>query len=178
MSDFIFIFIGYLGTFLIALFLVNFFQKGFFIPFFRVKASRGKLVLVKVRSDLEDYFRVGEVNDGILTFKDAKKEERKVAIGKTVFYKTLNVNCVDIDEEANAPVTRDYNIVNGHDAKKFTNLLKRALTKPKEMDNQEKIIMALLFVIVGGVALTAFLVFGITTEIDQCINAASSVGEI
>ena len=178
MSEFLFITLGYVLAFGMAIGLVAFLQRGFFINFIKTKASRGKKLLVRIRSSLEDYYTIGEVSEGILTFKDITKEQRKISVEKGDFYRSLNINCVDLDDDTNTIIKRDGSIMNGFDAKKFNNLLVRALTKPKDLNKEEKLILILLFAIAAGVAFVGFTVFGVSNELQACVSNVVPVGEI
>lgn len=155
--------VSYLAIILIGFFLINWFSNGFFLVFFRVKLSRGKLLLVRVRGAITDYFRPGSIVDNDVTFLDAAKLRRIISLpkDKPAIFRSMNVNCIDVHEATNSVICKDFSNVSGHDAVKTDNLLVRALTKP--MISSDLIKFILIAVIVAGVlaALSAF--FGFNT---------------
>lgn len=179
MSEFLIVLGGYIFCFVLGVGLISFLQKDFFMSFFAVKASRGSKILIRVRDSLRDYYRAGLVKDELLTFKDLDKQEVKIKMHKTALYRTLNMNAVDYDSESGNLISRDYTILSGHDPKKYNNLLTRALTGPKTMNNEERIQLFLLFGIGAICIFIAFLVFGMSNEVTECIaRIPEVVGEL
>lgn len=179
MNDILIVMIGYIISFLFGVGLLWFFMSDFMTAFLKVKASRGKLILVKLRSSVRDYYRVGKLDDEMLVFKDDNKNTRRINMHKAALYRTLNVNCVDIDEESNCMISRDYEVLNGHDAKKINNLFVRALTKPQTLSKTDQIIMFMLGAAILGILLTLFFVYNIMTGLDElALQAVSNVGEV
>jgi len=134
--------------------------KGFFWKYVKVRSSFGKLILVKIRTPLRDFFAVGYIRDSFLIFKLDKKE-RRLAIdqNKKLFYRSLAVTWVDVDEEKGALSTVDYSAVTGFDAVKYNNLYVRALTQPQVAKNMDRL---LIFGIIGlcvGLVIVIYLVY-------------------
>ena len=133
--------------------------RGFFWNYVKVRTSFGRLVLVKVRSPLRDYFTRGEVDEGYLIYKH-KKETIRIAIpiNEKVFYKSLAVTWIDVDDERHAICQCDYTPVPGYDAVKNDHLHTRALMRPSINSNREKLVLILLVVIgflcLGALALS------------------------
>jgi len=130
------------GIFIIALL-----QKGFLFPYLKVRASFGRLVLVKIRSINRDYFRPGKIHEGYLLFKDLEeKKQKRIALkDSSAFYKCLAVNWIDLDEMKNCIVRHsDNRSIDGFDAIKYQDLLKRALMRPTLEDKKEKIMLIML----------------------------------
>jgi hypothetical protein len=131
--------------------------KDFFWKYLRVKLSMGKLILVKIRTPLRDYYKVGYVSENNVIYKtkdtDGRKEDIRITIPKDslVFYKSIGVTWVDVDEEKNAILTVKYNPVSGFDAIKWNNLYIRALTRPSIGDQKEKIIILLLVLVIVAI---------------------------
>jgi len=133
-------------------------QRGFFLKYIKAKTSFGKYVLVKIRTQLRDYFAIGWVEDGFLVYKRKKAEYRLTLVDdKKYFYRTLGVNWVDVDEKKGALCTIDYEAVTGHDLQTESDLLVRALTRPNVADNKERIMFGLLIGIILLVLAVAFL---------------------
>jgi len=144
----------------LILFFVGAFQRGFFLNYFKVRTSFGKLVLVKVRSPLRDYFVKGWVEEGFLLYKVRRgwREYDTIRLNippnAKVFYKCLAVTWVDVDDEKHAICQTDYSVVSGYDAVKNNNLHTRALMRPTIASGQEKLMMFLI-IIVGLIALAS-----------------------
>lgn len=142
-----------------TLFFCGAFLRGFFINYFKVRTSFGRLVLVKIRSPLRDYFARGWVEDGFLIYKIKRgfRDYDKIRLnipkkGPSPFYKCLSVAWVDVDDEKHAICQTDYHVVTGYDAVKNNNLHTRALMKPTIASGQEKLILFAV-IVVGLIAL-------------------------
>jgi hypothetical protein len=128
----------------VPIFAIAYFQSGFFWHWMRARGSRGKLVLIKVRGKLKDYFRTGSVEENFLLYKDATKEKKRVNIRMTAIYRCWGVPCIDVDEETNAIIDHDFTKVSGFDAIKIEDLYVRALMRPNLDDSKTLIIILLL----------------------------------
>ena len=131
---------------LIGLAISAFLLRGFFFPYLVVKASRGKYILIKIKSPLRHIYKVGKFKDSMLSFK-LYKEKHSIAItDETAIYRLLGVNSIDYDEETSAIKRADYQGVSSYDPVKFENLHTRALMRPTITNMQEKIIIILLII--------------------------------
>lgn len=143
---------------ILTLFFVGAFQRGFFVTYFKVRTSFGRLVMVKVRSPLRDYFRPGWVEEGFLMYKvkqgfrDYSTIRLNIPKDTQPFYKCMSVMWVDVDDEKHAIAKTNYDAVPGYDAILNDNLHKRALMRPSIASGQEKLILVLI-VVVGIIAL-------------------------
>lgn len=131
---------------LVAIILIGFAQRGFFFVYMKVLMSFGKYILVKVRAVNRDYFKLGEIVEGFLVYKTKTGAKRIAIQASDVFYKCLLVNWVDVDEEKNLVVRRDFAKESGFDAEKYDNLYKRALYRPSATDNKERIFLMLIVI--------------------------------
>jgi len=147
MNDLISVILGYGAVLLIGIFVLSFLFRGFFWQFLRVRASLGRKILIKARAINRDYFIVGKVEGEFLVFKSSKEEKRIAISDRNVFYKSLGIIWVDLDETKNTLVKPDYTGATGFDAVLYNNLYLRALYKPAITDNLDKIMI--LMVIVG-----------------------------
>lgn len=133
-------------------------QRGFFYNYLKVRTSWGRLVMVKIRSPLRDYFARGEVIEGFLVYKikrgfrDYDTIRLNIPQNGQVFYKCMSVAWCDVDDEKHAICQTDYTVVSGYDAVKNNNLHTRALMKPTIASGQEKL-MLFLIIVVGLLAL-------------------------
>jgi len=159
--------------------LTNFFTNGFITTFLRIKASRGKKVLVKIRGRVHDYFKIGESKDGFLIYRDLKKQTRTISLPNSSIYRCLNVYWVDVDEEKNAVVDHDFNIVSGFDAVKWNYYLEQALNKPN-MNNDNTILIVVLilagFTLLLAIAILITLTKGNTQILFAIEKSASVIG--
>jgi len=136
----------------LCIFFVGAFQRGFFSNYFKVRTSFGKLVMVKVRSPLRDYFARGHVEEGFLIYKikrgwrDFDTIRLNIPDDINPFYKCMSVAWVDVDDDRHAICRADYSTVSGYDAVKNGQLHTRALMKPTIASGQEKIMMILIIV--------------------------------
>ena len=135
----------YAVAMLFGIIILAFLQKGFFWKYVKVRLSFGRLILVKIRSTIRDYFSVGEMEEGFIVFK-IKKEKYRISISPEdkPFYRCLAANWIDISEENWGICKTNYATVSGFDPKKYSDLLTRALMRPSVTSNQEKIILVLL----------------------------------
>lgn len=152
----------------IALLIVSLPQKGFFWKFIRVKISFGKLIIVKIRAINRDFFKVGHIAEGFLIYKVDRHNHKRVAISdKSVFYRVLGTNWVDFDEEKNCLAKADYSSLEGFDAIKFSDLLKRALYKPQISDDTVnfRILMVMVGIAIVGIAIAVFFLYNMYNEV-------------
>lgn len=150
--------------------------RGFFIPYTRVRVSRGGKVLLKVRNPLVDYYAIG-VPEG-KTVKTTLRGGKNVqlSIPSTAFYRTLGVVCCDLDEESGAVVTRDYNIVSTHDPVVINNLMVRQKTAPTSAKSQQIILIVLLVLVLLGVLIGLFMLSGLKADLQSVSVAREVVG--
>jgi hypothetical protein len=149
----------YFIAMIIGVLLISLMQRGMFWQIIKVRLSFGKLVLVKLRQVHRDYFSIGKIQDGFLVFGE-KKQERRIAIpDNKFFYRLSGLICVDVHDEKNALCSPDYSAVPGFDAIKYNNLYIRTLFQPTVTDNQDKIIMGALVLIVILIVGVGFLVY-------------------
>lgn len=129
--------------------------RGFFWNYIKVRTSFGRLVMVKIRSPLRDYFARGWVEEGFLIYKHNKELIRiSLPEKEKIFYKAVAVTWIDVDDERHAIATCNYTAVSGYDAVKNNHLHTRALMRPSINSNKEKIVLVLL-VVIGLISLGA-----------------------
>lgn len=169
----------YFGVVLLAVAAINFFMGGAFFPWFKVKISRGKKILVRVRTIVQDYYKPGIIDKGMLVFIDREKEERRLSAVEGSVYRGMGVNNVDVDDETNAVIKRDFTAVSGFDAVKYNYLYLRALFRPENMTKEIRIIIILLVVVLLISAAAAFMAYdnGVKiTALSALVNTASTSG--
>jgi hypothetical protein len=169
-TEFLIIVGSYLGVFLLAMFLFNFLMAGFLRTYLAVKASRGAKVLVQVVTVARNYYRTGKVEDGFLVYKDFNKHEKRLSIPRNVnvFYRTLNITAINVDEEKNTIILPHGEQVTGYDAEKMNSLYLRALYRPEIMSPQEQLTFILTII---TALLTLVTVITLNFVIGKKINA-------
>lgn len=163
-KDFYYFLISGFVLMLLPIGLIAWFQAGFFLKWLRVRASRGKLTLVKVRSKLRDFWAIGEIAGDFIVI--GKKENRKrISMNDNPVYFCFGVSVVDMDESKNALSKTDYKAVTGFDAEKFEDLYTRALFRPTLEDNPNKMLIILFVILLAAVAISIFLSWNISQQI-------------
>lgn len=149
----------YIVVMVLTLLGCGFIQKGFFWKYLKVRASMGRLVLIKIREINRDDYKVGEIEGGKLKYTVKGKDKKLIMIpkNKPVFYKTIGITMIDIDSEKNAVCCVDYSSLEGFDAEKYNDLLLRALYKPKIDNNREKMIITCLVILLIAVAFIGYM---------------------
>jgi hypothetical protein len=157
-------------------FLINFLSNGFFNTFILVKASRGKKVLVKLHSTSYTYFKIGEIAENILTFKDNNKQNPNVTckVTRDQLYKAIGVNCIDYSEETKNILSPNGSVESGVDVKRFEELLIRALMKPK-IEKSSQSIFWIIMVIGVGVGLCLYMIYELKTDLRTVIDVLNQL---
>jgi hypothetical protein len=137
---------------------IAFWQKGFFWSFLKVKASRGTKVFIRLVEHNGVFYKAGEVVEGMLIFKDNDKEQRRIPLEREVVYRSMNMNCVDIDSQNNLFIKPFGELKGVFDAKKFDSLIKRALYKPEGKFDWSLVIVLMLGIILLAVLYSAYVI--------------------
>lgn len=140
--------------------LVSLLLKSFFWKYVRVRLSFGRLLMLKIRTPVRDFFRVGSYEDGFIVFKHkqaGQKKDLRVSVeDNKPFYKCLSVNWVDISSDGQV-CKADYSTASGFDLEKYSNLYTRTLMRPSIGSNYEKVVVALLVILCIGVLVALYL---------------------
>ena len=158
--------LAYAVVIALGFFSVSFILKGFFLKYLRVRGSMGSKVMVKVRNQLRDWYVVGWVEEEFLcynvkgeSFFDKVKVRIVLPKNEKVFYKSLGILFIDVDEEKKAICCTNYEPITGYDAVKFDALIKRALYRPSIGNQIEKVILILCIVILLAAIIIGFIVY-------------------
>ena len=174
-SELLYFTISYALILLIGFFLINFLSNGFFGTFLRIKASRGKKVLVEVHAITDVYYKAGKFDDTILKFKTREKRYKSLIVTNAQVLRKLGVFCVVVDEVNNNVLTVNFNAKTGGNTTDYDHLLKRVMMAPQIDNMKDKIIMGLLvFLLVIGV-ISAFLIFNMGNQITQILTTVRVV---
>lgn len=179
MNEFLRAMLNWVAVFLgiiIGLFvLLNIYMHGFFIKYMRVKASRGKKLMVQVNTLVDKYLVMGHIEDNFLIYKKRNSKDKcRLTVPAGAVYKDLGINFIDVDESTNnikVLVQPDYRVIEGHDAETTEALYIRCLNKPSMIDNKTKVIIALLVVVLVGLLVLGLFNF----QIYKKITALNSV---
>lgn len=136
--------------------LINFLSNGFVGTFIRAKASRGKLPLLRIHGVTGEYYRTGKLNGEELRYKTKDKKFKTLLVSQSDTKRLMGVVGFEIDDVNNCIVTHDFSAIEGFDAEKIDSLIQRALYRPALMESKDKIIIALLVLILIGVALSVY----------------------
>jgi hypothetical protein len=169
---------AYTAVMLLTIIAIGMLFKGFFLKYIKVKSSFGKLVLIKVRNQLRDYFMTGWLDSGFLVFidkKDGKKFEARICIDpdkRSPMYRCMGINWLDISEDKSSICYPDYSVVSGYDTKKYSDLMIRCLQRPVISSGQEKIMLILVGVsvlLMLGCAYLGFINYDLSKQIHTMI---------
>jgi hypothetical protein len=167
---------SYIMVLLIGYLLIQFLSSGFFSKFLKVKASRGKKVLVNVRTMTDHYFVAGWIEESFLVYKDRQKELRRIQAKHPQIYRAIGVNCINVSEDTNSVISPEGQEVSGFDAIKFENLYKRALMRPQIKDRKDQILMIVLVVLF--LVLLAFIAYKTVRIEKQILILAEQVAKL
>lgn len=158
MEDMIATLIGYATVFFMTFFGLNFLTGGFILTYIRVKASRGRYVLVKLNTRTDTYFKIGEVEKENLIIQRRKSKfwlKKKDVLTFTIpeniepFWRALGVTWVEVEESKGTLVHRGQHI-GCYDVTTTDEYIDRALKKPSLEDKQK--LLLIILVIVGLLA--------------------------
>lgn len=166
---------AYLTVIIIAVGIFAVFFKGIFGSYVKVRASFGRLVLIKLKAINTDHFTWGKIDgDGFLVWGKKYQEKRVKILDSSDFYSLLGVKCIDIDEETNWVIKPTGDKVDGFDAQKYENLYVRALYKPNIQEGMEKIMIGIAVLTIILIVVCIFMVYkqgvtiqGLTSAIHQ-----------
>lgn len=158
--------------------LISILLKGFFWNYIKVRFSFGKYVMVKIRAVNRDYYKVGRINEGDLVYMAGKYEEKRINIpDNSVFYSSLGLVWVDVDEMLNCIIKPDMEITEGFDAVKYNNLYVRALTRPQITDNKDRMMIGIALLLAVLIIVVGFLVYKQGVQIEGLANTLASVNK-
>lgn len=138
--------LSYLAVFVLAIVIISVLLRGFFWTYMRVKSSRGKLVLVKVRGVSKPYYRAGKVQENFLVYKTAEKNEKRIKLERQYIYNDLGISWVEVDSVTDGVYdpSKAMDGVTGFDADRMNSLYLRALYRPNILDPRTQIMFVLI----------------------------------
>jgi len=160
---------------LLGFFLVAMMQRGFFVPFLRVKMSFGRLVLLKVKTLHRDYYVKSWVEEGFLMYKRKKAMIRLPIPNGAIFYRSMNVIMADYNEITNKFLLPTFDEQSAYDPEKVDSLLERAIMRPALIDNLLKILLILVIVAILVGAVSGYMGYMNSKKIELAIQAINQV---
>ena len=156
--------ISYTTIIFVSLFLFNFLSSGFLMAFIKTKAGRGRRALLFVEGRSGNYFKVGDIKEDELYYKNREGVKKILTIKEGQVRRIMNIPFMQIDDVKNAIQNPDFTTASGHDAANVDNLLTRALMAPSTMlEKFVKIILIITIVLVLLSIVIGFLVFKINS---------------
>lgn len=151
MNDVFYYMLGYLSLFVVSFFLMNFISNGFLGTFIRVRASRGRKVLVEVHGLTNIYYRAGVFDSGVLIFKNLAKVRKRISnVPKSCVLRKLGVSSVSVDDQNDALLNPDFDGVAGHDGSKVDSMIVRALLLPQVKSKTYVVLLVLAVLLIIG----------------------------
>ena len=154
--------VAFAGVILLLVVSLNIMTKGFLFQYLRVKASQGKLVLARMHSVTDTYYRPAKIVEGFLQVRTRQKEDFSLPINDSDYssyiYRELGISVMEIDEQAKKILNFDFKgvaFIDGFDAGRTQSLLMRIKNRPQPLNkNTTLIIVGLLMIllIVGFIA--------------------------
>lgn len=175
MNEAYYFIISYGVIILMGFFLINFLSNGFFGTFLRVKASRGKKVLVEVHAITDVYYTSGKFDGTVLKYTTREKKEKSLEVTQDQVFRKIGVFCVITDEVNDNVLDIEFNAQKGGDTVTYDHLLKRVMMAPQIENMREKIMMALLVFILVVVVISAVIVFNMSTQIQTLMQSTRAI---
>jgi hypothetical protein len=159
---------------LVPIFVIAYFQAGFFLKWLRARAGRGRFILIKLRGKMRDHFTIGEIK-GEWLIHGKKENTKRCLIDQKSIYRAWGVACVDIDEASNNVCSVDYQAVQGFDAEKYENLYIRTLYRPALEEDKDKILYLLVIVSIIASIIACIMGYSIIQQLNALGPVAGSV---
>lgn len=131
-----------MSAFVIAM---NWLMRGFMWQFIRVRASRGRLTMLKIHAVNEIYFKAGRFEGQDLKYKNREGDECIFAgLPADSVHRMMGVDFVEIDEVNKCIWDRKGAVMQGNDPVHVDRLIKRAIESPELKNKVLKVIVGLL----------------------------------
>lgn len=186
MADFNYVLLlNYIIVFLFGFMILVVFLRNFIISWLKVKLPFFKSadILVRVKNPVQDYFCVGNYNNGMLYYSpkarpDNSKPSRMISVSQRIYskavYRSYGVPCIDVDDVKNCVLvwtgddvdkdTQSYSVIIGYNAEAMDETVKTALAKPSL---EEGVISSKVFqyIMIGGFLLLGVAIFMVYREV-------------
>ena len=164
----------YFALVLVGFIMANVYTNGFLWQYLKTKSSKGKKLLLRVKSKLDYYYLAVPVIEGFFRYKARGQKEfsKLILIPNDAIYMVLGVKGLDVDEETNAVLKADYTAVSPFNDEKYDNLYVRAITKPVIMDAVKLILIVMI--VIGVISLISayfgFMTYRADTQILKILS--------
>ena len=165
MNDFVYFVISYALIIIMGFFFINFLSNGFFGTFLRVKASRGKKVLVEVHSVTDVYYRAGKFDESILIYKTREGRKKSLSVSQEKVIRKIGVFCIITDEITDNVIDYEFNAHKGGDTVTYDHLLRRVIMAPQIENMREKIMFGLLILLLVVAVFSGFIIFDMANKV-------------
>lgn len=169
MNDAIYFIISYALIIIIGFFFINFLSNGFFGTFLRVKASRGKKVLVEIHAITDVYYKTGVFVGPMLKYTSRGKVEKTLKVDQNQVVRKIGVFCILTDEVTDNVLDINFNAEKGGNTEDYDHLLKRVMMAPQIDSMKEKIILGLLILILVVCIFSGFTLFNMSAQVNELI---------
>ena len=161
-------FIGsYIGIILFIFFSLHWITKGWLTSFIKVKASRGKKILIHIISKTDTYYKIGAFKNKAFkyTLRDGTKQTLTEIERKNVF-SSLGIYNLIIDEQTGTIYDYPEGTLNpGITPEGADDLIVRAQTGPQHNDKFKIVVISLLAVSLIAIFILAFMVVDVKQAI-------------
>lgn len=150
---------SYVGLMAFMYITVNFLSKGWLTTFLKVKASRGKKLMVIVNSQTDTYFRVGRF-DSTGAFRYVTRDKVKKTLTKISNKNTfpmMGVFCIELDEVKNTVRERTGGMAAAVDPATVDNLIKRIIMAPALRKDLQIVILIVCLLLLAAVCVNIFM---------------------
>lgn len=168
--------LGYSFAMFLGLGILAFLQRGFLLKFIRVKASLGRLVLIRIKQVTHWDYKVGKWEEGDLIFGGKKDKKRINNIKPDDIYRSLGINWVDLDGKEWCILSpANTEAIEGFDPEKQESLVTRALYKPPIEDIKDKAIIIICLAALAAGAASAYFGYNILNEVGVIKTIVESI---
>lgn len=165
MNDAYYFILSYALIIVIGFFLINFLSNGFFGTFLRVKASRGKKVLVEVHAVTDVYYRAGLFEGSLLKYKTRAGKEKSLTVEQDQVLRKIGVFCIITNEVNDNVLSVKFNAGQGGNTEDYDHLLKRVMMAPQIDDNAKKIMLGIMILLLVILVVNTVLTFNMSNQI-------------
>ena len=166
------------GVILLLFISLNIMTKGFLIQYLRVKASQGRLILARIHSVTDTYYRPAKINESFLETTTRQKEKFSLPIADSDYSNYINrelgISVIEIDEQSKKILNFDFKgvaFIEGFDAGRTQSLLMRIKNRPQPINKNTTILIVgigMVLIIVGFIAFK-------TLKIEEAIIALGAL---
>lgn len=132
----------YVCLFLSGFVVMNFLTGGWVLQWWKVKKSRGKLILIHVKNSISPYWKTGDYNNSFIRYKarsrrDNPNPNRMISISEDYLrlatHESWGVKWIEVDDDKGSVYYYDgesYKSVSGFNVEKMDEIVQTALAKP------------------------------------------------